>query len=77
MRNLPSLDESIYSIIDKILAQEQDAEVAETLCLALLVGFKRHDDLVNVAQNSSDPGKIVKLINDITQVMALNLEPAK
>ena len=75
MRNLPSLDEAIYSIIDRILKHETDPETAEALCLALLVGFKRNDDLVNVAQNSADPAKIVNLINEITQVMALNIKP--
>lgn len=70
MANLPTKDEAVYTVINDILQNEPNPMMAEFLCLALLAGFQKVDDLTNVIQQSANPEQSVGLVQQATALMS-------
>ncbi|MBL4838344.1 MAG: hypothetical protein JKY34_12285 [Kordiimonadaceae bacterium] len=70
MVKLPSKDEAIYMAIHDILENEPNPNIAEFLCVTLLVGFKKTDDLLNVVQQSDNQEKCIETIKKATELMS-------
>lgn len=68
----PSIDDAVYMIIQDILKHETNPNLAEYLCIALLAGFNKVDDLISVAQQSNNREKTIETIKIATELMSFD-----
>ena len=69
MDKQPSIDNAVYMIIQDILKHETNHNTAEILCIALLTGFKKVDDLLTIVQQSDNQEKTIETIKVTTEIM--------